>query len=299
MPHLGFLLTLLLGIASPPATTPPAPTGPVVEAVSFNIRYGTARDGEHAWLRRREAVLAFIGGCGADFIGLQEALAFQTREVREAVGDRYGILVRTREASDGDGEATPLLYRRDRWRLDPERNGTFWLSETPDVPGSRSWDSSLPRIATWGRFIELDGSGVVWVVNTHFDHRSAAARAGAARLIAERLGNLVPVGEPVVVMGDFNAVPDSAPLKALRSGSGRLPRPLLDTWSVRADPDTAPCTFNGWGEGLAGRRIDYVLAPVGTEVLEASILRERIEGRPISDHWPVRARMRLPAGGGG
>ena len=100
-------------------------------------------------------------------------------------------------------------------------------------------------------------------------------------------------------MGDFNAVPDSAPLKALRNGSGRLPRPLLDTWSVRADPDTAPCTFNGWGEGLAGRRIDYVLAPVGTEVLEASILRERIEGRPISDHWPVRARMRLPAGGGG
>ena len=266
-----------------------------VEAVTFNIRYGTANDGENAWPKRKETVLAYLDECDADFIGLQEALPMQSDVVRERLGDDYGMIIRTREKRDGVGEATPLLYRSDRWRLDPEQHGTFWLSETPEVPGSRSWDTSLPRISTWGRFLDRATGRPVWVFNTHFDHRSADARLGAARLIAKRIAELVPPGDPVIVMGDLNATPGSAPLKALLTGAGRQSATLVDAWRTANPEESAECTFNGWGPGLDGRRIDYVLVRDGAAIDGSKIVRRYIEGRPISDHWPVDATIVFPS----
>ena len=289
------LAGLIFSIASESsglATT--ADAGLDVEAVTFNIRYGKANDGEHSWPYRKDTVLNLIDTCGADFIGLQESLAMQSKLVKERVGDRYGMIIRTREKRDGEGEATPLLYRLDRWTLDPKEHGTFWLSETPDVPASRSWDTSLPRIATWGRFIDKKTSHVVWVYNTHFDHRSAAARLGAAKLIAQRISTDVPAGVPVIVMGDLNATPESPPLKALLTGQGSSPRPLEDAWHTKNPTETNECTFNGWAEGLKGRRIDYVLVSTGAKVTRSTIMRTRVEGRPVSDHWPVEAKIVFP-----
>jgi endonuclease/exonuclease/phosphatase family metal-dependent hydrolase len=262
-----------------------------LSVVTFNIRYGTASDGKNAWPNRRSAVIGHIDDCQADFIGLQECLAFQTEEIRSAVGDRYEMIVRTRQVDDGEGEATPLLFLRDRWVLDPDQHGTFWLSEQPETPGSISWNSSLPRIATWGRFHERSTGRVVWVLNTHFDHRSEAAREGAAHLIARRLGDLVPKGEMVIVLGDLNAVPGSAPLRALQSGAGSNPVKLIDAWHELNPTEELECTMNEWGEGLKGRRIDFVLVTSGAVLIESSINRPRIDGRPISDHWPVHARI--------
>lgn len=262
-----------------------------VSAITFNIRYGTAKDGDNAWPHRRDAVIAFIEESDADFIGLQEALHFQLDEITQATNETHGVISRTREAKDGSGEATPLLYDRARWRIDPEQNGTFWLSETPEEPGSKSWESSLPRIATWGRFIERSSGRAVWVFNTHFDHRSGMARHEGAKLIAGRIGDLVPNGAPVIVLGDLNAGEGSAPLRALGAGGGTHPVALVDSWRVAHPEETETSTFNRWGEGIQGSKIDYVLVPAGTRVRSATIFRERIEGRPISDHWPVGARL--------
>ena len=259
--------------------------------MTFNIRYGTARDGEHAWPNRREGVIDFIGASDADFLGLQESLAFQTEEIRKGVGSTYGMIVRTRDRTDGSGEANPILYKKQRWTLDEQRHGTFWLSEQPEEPGSKSWESSLPRIATWGRFIEKESGRVVWIVNTHFDHRSAKAREEGAKLVARRIGDTVPEGEPIIVLGDLNAREGSAPLKALEAGGGEHPVHLVDTFRVLHPDETANCTFNGWGPGVDGRKIDYVLVPEGTRVIEARIVRKQIESGAISDHWPVRATM--------
>ena len=297
--RLGAFLVLLGSIVLAPVTTvragEEAHVPLEVEVVTFNIRYGTANDGANAWPHRREAVLDYLDDCDADFIGLQEALSMQSDLVKARLEGDYDMIIRTREKRDGEGEATPLLYRRDRWRLDPERHGTFWLSETPDVPASRSWQTSLPRIATWGRFEDRSTGRPVWVFNTHFDHRSAAARLGAARLIASRIARLVPAQEPVIVMGDLNATPESPPLATLLSGGGRPEAALVDAWRI-SNPAPAPeCTFNGWGPGLDGRRIDHVLVRKGAEVKRSSIVRRFVEGRPISDHWPVDATVTFPA----
>lgn len=293
MPFVSFMLSAFVLVAtvlgSPGARV--EETGLVVSAMSFNIRYGTAGDGKHAWPHRNEGVVEFIRTSGEDFIGLQEVLLFQMAEIHHGAGDVYGLISRTRERNDGFGEANTLLYKKDRWTLDPEHHGTFWLSKTPGEPGSKSWESSLPRIATWGRFIERGSNRAVWVLNTHFDHRSANARAEGAKLIAERIGDQVPPGEPLIVLGDLNAQEGSAPLKALMAGGGEHSVRLVDTFRVLHPDETAKCTFNGWGTGREGRKIDYVLVPSGTKVLEAAIIRKQLESGPISDHWPVRARV--------
>jgi len=258
-----------------------------VSAITFNIRYGTADDGPNAWPHRRAAVLEFIDESGADFIGLQEVLAFQLEEIHRSTSDSHASIARSRGSRDGDGEATPLLYRRDRWRLDDDNHGTFWLSKTPEVPGSMSWETSLPRIVTWGRFIERDTDRAIWVFNTHFDHRSQAARLEGARLLARTIGELVSDDAPVIVLGDLNAGEESAPLKALRTGAGEHPVELVDSWRVRHPNDDRCCTINGWGTGVRGRKIDYVLVPRGSKIVSATIHRTRVDGRPISDHWPV------------
>ena len=282
-----FALSTILQLAA--AHTGSAPLE--VNAIAFNIRYGTASDGPHAWPHRQAAVLAYIAESEADFIGLQEVLAFQMHQISEATHETYDVIVRSREAKDGVGEATPILYKKDRWLLDPEKTGTFWLSETPSAPGSKSWESSLPRIVTWGRFIERESGEEVWVFNTHFDHRSGEARLESGKLIAQRIGDIVPQGSPVVVLGDLNSRENSAALKELKSGGGKNPVVLVDSWRVVHPDETSASTFNSWGEGLKGKKIDYVLVPKGTKVLSAQINRKRIEGRPISDHWPVEARV--------
>lgn len=260
-------------------------------ALSFNIRYNNPGDGKNAWPARQDAVIDYLKKSGADFIGLQEATPPQLVEVAEKLSG-YAFLARTRQADGIRGEATPLFWRVDRWTLDPKLHGTTWLSTTPNVPGSKSWDSSLPRIVTWGRFIEKNSGRGIWIYNTHFDHRGEQARLEAGRVIARLIGDSPHNDEPVIVMGDFNCQPDSEPIKALCAGSGTEKVELLDAWKLANPDEAANATWNGWNITEQGRRIDLIVVSKGTEVMSASIDRPLINGRPISDHWPVQTRVR-------
>ena len=178
-----------------------------VEVISFNIRYDNPSDGKNAWLHRKDTVETYLTQSRADFIGLQEVLPSQLDDLKPKLSD-YNLISRTREAEEGKGESVPLLYHHERWRIDDSHHGTMWLSTKPDKPGSKSWDSSLPRICTWGRF-ERIGNGepkAVWVMNTHFDHRGSTARLKSAQLIRQKIEQRPKdMGhEPVIVLGDLN-----------------------------------------------------------------------------------------------
>ena len=158
------------------ATAPPggAAEGAPVRVMSFNLRLNVASDGDDAWPNRRDAAAEIVRG--ADVVGVQEALPgmLDDLDARLPGFARVGV---GRDA-DGGGEQSAVLYRTDRFEaLDA---GTFWLSPTPDVPGSVGWDAALPRIATWVQLRERGGAAFV-VVNTHFDHVGAVARRGRAR----------------------------------------------------------------------------------------------------------------------
>ena len=289
-----------LGCRSSPRSTStvaaPPPDAATTTIVTLNIRHDNPGDGPDAWPNRADGLIAALAGFEADVIGLQEVLP---RQADRIAGDlpEFEMLVRSRERVAGRGEAVPILWRTSHWRLDPDAHGTFWLSETPDVPGSKSWDSSLPRVTTWARLLpvsempDLDERRPLWIFNTHFDHRGVEARLESAKLLLDRILAWCDPTESVVLLGDFNAGPDEPPVRVLVGGdaadASMADPPLIDSWASLNGGLVENATWNGFEFIESGSRIDYVFAR-GLPVRSATIDRPTIGGRPISDHWPVR-----------
>ena len=266
-----------LALAQPPAREP-------MSVMSFNIRYGTASDGENSWSARKRMLLELLRRQDADIIGLQEALAFQIDEIVAAI-PAYATVGVGRDDGAAHGEFSAILFRKGRFRV--AEAGTFWFSDTPARPASRSWGNRIPRICTWARLIDRDGRGF-FVYNVHLDHESQPSRERSTQLLLERIQARSYTRDPVLVTGDFN-VGEKNPALATLLG------PFVDTFRAVQPHEQTVGTFNGFKFGrIQGEKIDYVLAQPRTEILGADILRFSRNGRYPSDHFPVVARLRLP-----
>ncbi len=197
MPHRIFL-TVVLFCACFGMFNAAAPASEPIAVLSINVRFGSANDGANAWPLRKEFLLDVVKKGRYDFIGGQEVLFHpddkfnQVKYLSENMPE-YGVLARCREKNPNQGESTPVFYRKDRWRPDKTFQGTFWLSDTPEEPGSLTWadQSPCPRTATGALFHEIkDGqaTGVkLFVYSTHFDHVGESARQKSAETIMNRL----------------------------------------------------------------------------------------------------------------
>ncbi len=249
--------------------------------MTYNIRYGTARDGESAWDLRKAALVEVIRSRMPDLLGTQEGLDFQVAFLAENLPE-YEWFALGRDP-DGAGEHMAVFYRRDRFRrID---GGHFWLSETPDRPGTLSWDSSLNRMATWVRLEDRDSGSELLFLNTHLDHRSAWAREQGAALIAARLTELAKDGIAIVV-GDFNSAAEASPAYDALTGAG-----LADAWLSASEQAGPAGTCPGFvpGERPDVPRIDWILASPTLRVRRCEVLTDTHEGRYPSDHLPVYA----------
>jgi endonuclease/exonuclease/phosphatase family metal-dependent hydrolase len=266
-----------------------------VRVMSFNVRYGTAQDGQNHWDNRKQHLAETIGNFAPDLLGTQETLAFQ----RDYIAQRFPELQpfgAGRDDGQDNGEMAALFYNRHRF--EKLAGGHFWLSRHPDVVGSKGWDSALPRIATWVKLRDKKSAvdKPILFLNTHFDHQGGEARAQAASLIRLQLAHLAKDCR-IVITGDFNAAaPDSRPYSNLTSpqADDGLPR-LLDSYLVTQSPlpDKHLGTFNGFKpEQIDGDRIDWILVSDDWQVRSARIDRMTFEGRVPSDHFPVTAVIR-------
>ena len=276
------VLLVILTFVCEAVAAQPAPREPIA-VMSFNIRYGTAKDGENEWTRRRTMLFDLVREQDADLVGLQEALDFQVDEITAAVPG-YATIGVGRDDGGARGEFAAILFRKNRFRV--AEAGTFWFSDTPAVPGSKSWGNNITRICTWARLIDRDGRGF-FVYNVHLDHQSQPSRERSTQLLRERIGARSFAAEPVVVTGDFN-VGEKNPALATLMG------PFVDTYRVVRPQETTVGTFTGFKFGnVGGEKIDYILVQPGTEVVHADIVRFTREQRYPSDHFPVVARVRL------
>ncbi len=271
-----------------------------VSAMTFNIRYGTADDGANRWENRRELVFDVIRKNDPDVIGLQEALGFQIDEIRKAL-PQYAMIGVGREDGKTKGEYSAILYRSDRFEV--EQGGTFWLSGTPDVPGSITWGNACTRICTWARFVEKKSSRAFYHCNLHLDHVSQPSREKSMLLLVERIGKRQHA-DPFVVTGDFNADEKNTAILFLKGktslpgkegGKAENPIPMLDTFRVMHPDANDVGTFHDFKGTDTGGKIDYILTISNIHVLDAQILYDNTEGRYPSDHFPVTARLRFPA----
>lgn len=256
-----------------------------LEMMTFNLRYGDARDGFNSWERRRPSVAKLLREYHPDILGCQEATPHQRAYLQAELGADYACLGVGREA-DGTGEQSLLLYRSDRLQLLEWQ--TVWLSERPELPGSRGWDASLPRTTTLARLQHAEGT--LLVLNAHLDHRGTRARAKSVELLQRILRERQQDGEGQVLLGDFNAQEKAEPIRSLR-------KEMQDAYR-QTFPDARPreaATFHAFFGPLFpfSWRVDYIFVDPAARVEEAEILKRRGEhGGYLSDHYPVRARVR-------
>ncbi len=266
-----------------------------LDAMSFNIRYDTQSDGPNAWEHRHDLVTDLIRTERPDVLGVQEALLHQRDALLEAL-PLYASIGVGRDDGIEAGEFSPILYLKGRFEVTD--SGTFWLSDTPEAPGSASWGNAITRICTWARFVDRATEQGVYVFNTHLDHRSAPSRAKAVELIERRINGRAHKDDRVILMGDLNAGPDSPPLHALFADGWRSALVALDP-DEHAEPGdgVGNGTFNAWRGRSDGPMIDHILVRTGAAVLDAAIVRTARDGRYPSDHYPVTARIRLDRDG--
>jgi endonuclease/exonuclease/phosphatase family metal-dependent hydrolase len=285
------LLTLGLLIATRPSLPAAnAPSGDVT-VMTYNVRYGAAKDGENHWDKRKEFLAETIQAANPDLLGTQETLGFQ-RDFLLSHLTNYQSLAVGREDGKEKGETTAIFWRTSRF--EEVDGGHFWLSETPAVAGSKGWDTSLPRMATWVRLKDKTNPGkpVLWI-NTHFDHIGKIARLESAKLLRDRIGTLGK-GCSVIVTGDFNSGEGSEPYVALFGAGGTNASPVLDSYRT-AHPQREPnegTTTPFRSAPREGDRIDWIAISPDWKVMSAEIAHPDRGGRTASDHFPVIAVLR-------
>jgi endonuclease/exonuclease/phosphatase family metal-dependent hydrolase len=257
-----------------------------LRVMTFNVRFPAKGDGENIWEKRRDLLVATVREKAPDVMGAQELFYEQGEYIVERLPEYAWFGVSRR--GNRDDEHMGVFYRKEKLRL--VESGNFWLSETPEAPGSIAWDMSLPRMVTWGLFEIRASARRFYFYNTHFAHRRQddEARLRSARLIDERLARL-PDNALVILTGDFNTTPESDPYRVL---TGRL----RDAWRAAAKPAGPEGTFHGFSGKPGAGRIDWILyRPDQIRVLEVETVTRNDAGRYPSDHFPVFAVLELPA----
>ena len=268
---------LALGLSLGCAGTSAAAEAPL-RVMTFNVRV-PVDTGMNAWVNRRELMVQVIKAEHPDLLGTQE-LTQEQGEYLAAHLPGYAWFGQGREGGT-KGEHMGVFYRTDRLRV--LRSGDFWLSDTPQVPGSRTWGQPYPRMVTWARFRLRDGGGTFDYFNTHFPYlpEDVHARMLSANEILQRIGKLPPRGR-VILAGDFNCGPDS-PVYA------KLTATLHDARTTAASRSGPEKTFHNF-TGNPDQRIDWILSR-GFKPIAVHTITTHEGARYPSDHFPVVAEF--------
>jgi endonuclease/exonuclease/phosphatase family metal-dependent hydrolase len=250
-----------------------------LNVMSFNVRLPVASDGPNRWEQRRDLMASVIRTADPDVFGTQELFRLQGDQLVERLPE-YTWFGRGRRGDDSD-EHMGIFYRRDR--LQVLESGDFWLSDTPDVPGSITWGHPLPRMVTWALFKRLADGKRFYMFDTHLPYRDQDedARVRGAKEIAQRLAKL-PKDIPVVLTGDFNTDPSSLVYKTLTAT-------MHDARLAAPDRSGPEATFHDF-TGKAQKRIDWIMIR-GFKANRFQTITTSKDGRYPSDHFPVEAKL--------
>ncbi len=250
-----------------------------LNVMTFNIRYGTADDGSNSWQHRKNMVFEVIRNFNPDFVGLQEALEFQIKEIIDQQPD-YTFIGVGRDDGKTEGEYSAILYAKDRFILDTTE--TFWFSETPNIPSSKNWGNNITRICTWGKFFDKFTGKQLYVLNVHFDHESVPSRIKSAQAVINKINSLNKA-LPIILTGDFNTDETEETISVIKKNG------LMDSYYLVNKKTTTDGTFNSFLGEDTGNKIDYIFINDKFKVVKSVIDKTNVNGKYPSDHFPVKA----------
>ncbi len=249
--------------------------------MSYNIRYDNPGDSLNSWPYRKEALTNQIKMYNPGILGIQEGMPHQVEYLDDHLSN-YDYIGIGRDQGGDSNEFTAIYFKTTKYELVVDSDSTIWLSPSRSK-NSVGWDAALPRIVTWGKFLNKKTGESFYVFNTHFDHRGEKARRESAKLITSMVKK-VAKESPVVLTGDFNTKPGSKPYQTITST-------LIDGWENSVLEPVGP-SFTGSGFDVAQSldntaRIDYIFVNDRFTVQKIEAITTFRKGRYLSDHLPV------------
>jgi endonuclease/exonuclease/phosphatase family metal-dependent hydrolase len=256
-----------------------------MKLLSCNIKCFGGKDRTYAWPGRRELCAGIIRSRAPDIVCFQEMWVQQLADLAASFPE-YACHAMVDEPADGH-PSNAIFYRRDAFT--PLSAGGYWLSETPHIPGSQSWESACVRLANWV-WLREHGTGVVFrVINTHLDHISQAARENQARLIVEDAA-AYPAAFPQLLSGDMNCDHGNPAIGIFKSGG------WIDSYArVHGTEDPGPTFHLFIGPRYESKtgKIDWIFMRGAVRATDAEIIRDHRNGQYPSDHYFVGATFDL------
>ena len=256
-----------------------------IDVMSYNIRLGSADDGENHWNIRKDKLKDLINYYEADFIGMQEAQKPQIEYLLEN-NSLYGFLGKPRDEGE-NSEFSCIFYLKNKYKV--LQQDTFWLSETPEK-STKSWDAAYPRIVTYGLFENIKTKKKIWVLNTHFDHVGVVARQKSAEIILKKIKQLQGKQNlPVVLTGDFNSFKTDTWMQPLlnnlqEASSHSITKPYGGTATWNA--------FNFKEKPVD--QIDFIFTSKNNTVIKKfRNITDFYDFKYPSDHLPIISRIEL------
>lgn len=258
-----------------------------VNVMTFNIRLDHAGDGSNNWQYRKDVAAKVVTTYDVDIMGGQEVLNNQLKDLLERLPEYNAIGVGRDDGIDR-GEFSPLLYKKNRFS--EEKSGTFWISETPDIPGKMGWDAACNRVASWAILKDKTSGKRIFAINTHLDHMGLTARREGANLLINKINELAD-GLPVVLTGDFNDLSTSDAVKNITNITKK--GYLIDSKSIASKISGSDWTFHDFGRLPIDQRerIDYIFVSKQVNVLDYETLPDTLNSIFVSDHKPVYTKL--------
>lgn len=206
-----------------------------------------------------------------DILGTQEGLFEMLSRLKDDLPD-YEVVGKPRSEHKKEAEYSAIFINQKRYEI--LRSGDFWLSKTPDVPASRSWDSRYPRLCTWVELKDKTDNSRIFAFNAHYDHLGFYSRIQSTKIILDRVKEIAGK-EKVILMGDFNTEVDSS---------------ALDLYSqyfseARSSSRSQP---KGHTRSFYFGIIDHIYLSPSLKTCSYEIMEPKSpDNKQLSDHWPV------------
>lgn len=252
--------------------------------ISANIRFNNPADGVNAWPHRKQFLADLLQGYNPDIIATQEGRLDQLQELLSLLPDFEMINQHRNWIAE---RMYPTIFIK-KHTFELENSFDKWLSETPDVAGSKSFDSAFPRLMTGAVLKHKAVLKPLLVVNTHFDHIKPSTRVEQARVLSTEVKKVIEPDHRLILMGDYNDSPDSETRQVV---SATFPH-LQDAWRLfNHVEETSHHGFNS--EINAGSRIDWILVDQKTKIVDSFLDKSHRGDVYPSDHYPVIAKIKL------
>ncbi|PIQ46951.1 MAG: hypothetical protein COW03_17530 [Cytophagales bacterium CG12_big_fil_rev_8_21_14_0_65_40_12] len=248
---------------------------------SMNLLYGTPADLDNTWKIRKSRAIANLQTYKDGIICLQEVNETQIKDVTKGVTG-LDVVYRTQGLENGDGKANAVLFSKKNWKLIEDE--TFWLSDTPNKPATKSWGNTAPRIATMVVLENKSSKKRIRVLNVLLDYRSESSRLNSIQLILSKLEDYKEQ-YPTLLVGDLNATSENLIIQMIRES-------YVDTYTGEK---LEGCTYHSFHGGKNCPRIDYIFHRRSDKftMIDSGIDRfERNKMYP-SDHYLVFAKFSL------